>query len=505
MGLFLWIFVVILWLFFYTRVAVYRWWKERKRMVELVDRIPGMMALPILGNSYMFKWKIEEFGCQMLEQSAIFQATKEPLFRTWLGPFPVVAAFSPDSIKEILESNTVITKGTEYGVVRRWLGTGLLTSTGAKWRQRRKMLTPAFHFNILNGFLQIHDKEAQIFIKELEPFAESGQEFDLYPYLKRCALDIICETSMGVKVDAQTNHQHPYVDTVRRMNELSFLYVRMPWLWLKPVWYSLGYGGEYDEKLALATDFTRKVIRERRLHFHNEDSNGGKTKRYAFLDLLLSIQEEGKLTDEDIREEVDTFMFEGHDTTSSGMAWSLWCLAHHLEEQEKCIAEIDAVFGRSDRECTSEDLKELKYLEQCIKEAMRLFPPVPIFTRMVEEDFECSGYVIPRGCTMLVAPFILHRDKNLFENPGQFNPDNFSTENLLSRHPFSYIPFSAGPRNCIGQKFALMEEKTVLSWFFRRYIISTNKDFDSTLPCPEIILRPSKGIPVRIHRRTFTD
>lgn len=244
----------------------------------------------------------------------------------------------------MLESNKLITKGNEYSIIQRWLGTGLLTSTGNKWRTRRKMLTPAFHFNVLNSFLSIYDDEAQILVEQLEKYADSGEIFNLFPYIKRCALDVICrksllvsrasplgkfyvfwvtkqgflETSMGTKINAQTNPKHPYVMAVQRLNELSFDYIRLPWNWIKPIWYATGKGGEYDTCLKLVTDFTRKVIAIRGKEFEEsgevvdfEDADFVAKKKLAFLDLLLSVQKDGKLTEEDIREEVDTFMFEG--------------------------------------------------------------------------------------------------------------------------------------------------------------------------------------------------
>ncbi|TMS35142.1 hypothetical protein L596_002602 [Steinernema carpocapsae] len=402
----------------------------------------------------------------------------------------------------VLESREIITKGTEYNILIPWLGTGLLISTGSKWHSRRKLLTPAFHFSILNSFLKVHDDESRILVNQLEKHAESGEEFDIFPYIKRCALDIICETSMGAKIDAQTNHSHPYIFSVQRMNELAFTHERMPWLWLKPVWYGLGYG---DRNLKLVTDFTRHVIAERSEKFEKNkkaasESTGGKRKQ-ALLDLLLNVREEGKLTDEDIREEVDTFMFEGHDTTSSGMGWTIWCLAHNAEAQKKVLAEADEVFGDSDRECTNDDLTKLKYLEMCIKEAMRLFPPVPNFARIVTEDFECDGHLIPKGATVIVSALVIHRNHKVYNDPLKYNPDNFLPEHVSTRHPFAYIPFSAGPRNCIGQKFAIMEEKTVLSRFFRSYTVRASTHYEVNKPCPEIIMKPLKGFPVSIKKR----
>ncbi|CAD5211460.1 unnamed protein product [Bursaphelenchus okinawaensis] len=472
------------------------------RLTYYIGKIPGPFSLPIVGTTWQFKWKIEELTEQLLQWQIYYQTTmKEDLIRIWLGPFPIVAVLSPKATKAILESNDYLTKGDEYKIMERWLGQGLLTSKGDKWRGRRKMITPAFHFSMLNQYHQVHDEEAKILVDVLEKFAISGETFDGYPYIKRCALDIICATAMGIKVDAQTYVDHPYVNAVKQMNELSFVYSRMPWLWLKPIWYLSGFGQKYDACLKLVTDFTRNVIKQRSDEFHSENLND--KKRMAFLDLLLKVKEEGGLDNEDIREEVDTFMFEGHDTTSSGMAWTLWCLAHFPEYQRKAWEEVDAVFGGSSRGCTVDDLKRLPYLEQCVKESLRLFPPVPFFTRKLEKDIQCAGYTVPKNTTLLLSPGTLHTDLQSFSDPYKFNPDNFKTENIHGRDAFSYIPFSAGPRNCIGQKFALMEEKTILSWILRVYEVRPAMNFKDNCPCPEIILKPSKGLPITMPRGIF--
>ncbi|KAI6192220.1 hypothetical protein M3Y97_00313600 [Aphelenchoides bicaudatus] len=494
------VFVAIWTCFVFYFALLYRWAYRRLRMIWYINKIPGPLSIPLLGTTWQFEWKINRL-------TLIFSVL-------WLGPFPIVAAFSADAVKEVLESQEVIAKGTEYNILKFWLGNGLLISSGEKWRRRRKLLTPAFHFNILKKFQQVHDNEGKILVKQLEQFAGTNKPFDAYPFLKRCALDIICETSMGVKVNAQTDHNHPYVNAVRVLNKLSFAFVRMPWLWIKPLWYALGYGFDYDENLALVTDFTRQVIANRREMFlsslneqqqseNEQEEPNQKRKSYALLDLLLSVQQEGneQMTDEDIREEVDTFMFEGHDTTASAMGWAVWCLSHHPECQQKVIDEVDRVFGDSDRDCTAEDLVELRYLEQCIKEALRIYPPVPFFSRKVRRDFMCSGYKIPRGATLLVSPNLVQVDKEHFPNPMEYNPDNFTPEASAKRHPFAFIPFSAGPRNCIGQKFALMEEKTVLSWFFRYYRVRATLPFTKNISCFEIINKPYKGVPVFIEYR----
>ena len=144
-----------------------------------------------------------------------------------------------------------------------------------------------------------------------------------------------------------------------------------------------GVGHTYEKHLKVVTDFTKTVISEKLAEAEGE--RGGKK---AFLDMLVELSRDGSLSYEDIREEVDTFMFEGHDTTSASMGWTLWCLAHNPDCQRRIHQELDSVFGDTDRDITDEDLKQLKYLERCVKEGLRLRPSVPNFARKVEEDIE---------------------------------------------------------------------------------------------------------------------
>ncbi|WKX92995.1 hypothetical protein Q1695_010764 [Nippostrongylus brasiliensis] len=480
--------------------------KERMRMIEHIDKIPGPYSVPILGTVWQFKWNLGALARQLTGWCREYSGKGHGLIRLWLATKPMVQCIKPETVKIVLERTDIITKGDEYDILLPWLGTGLLISTGEKWRSRRKLLSPTFHFKVLNEFIPVFDSQSKqvivfwILVTQLEAHAERGKEFDIFPFIKRCALDAICETIMGCHVSSQENHDHPYVLSVHRLIELGFMHERMPWLWIPVIWYASSYGFEYDRHLRVVTDFTRKVIKER-VAARGEGVPAEKEKKRAFLDLLLDLKAEGNLSYEDIREEVDTFMFEGHDTTATSIGWTLWFMAFNSECQTKVQQEMDEIFGSSDRRCTSEDIKSMKYLEKCIKESLRLRPSVPHLTRKVEHDIEIGDVTVPKGCSVLINPFIIHTDATIYDDPMRYDPERFSEDNIQNRHPYAFIPFSAGPRNCIGQKFALLEEKTMLSWFFRRYSISSLRKFEKNIPLPQAILTPLLGFPVVISRR----
>uniref|UniRef100_A0A914CI65 Cytochrome P450 n=1 Tax=Acrobeloides nanus TaxID=290746 RepID=A0A914CI65_9BILA len=426
---------------------------------------------------------------QILKDKAL--GAGEEVVRIFIGTKMYVFPITGEALKPIVESNTELKKSVDYDFFEKWLGLGLLISTDDKWRYRRKMLTPSFHFNMLEGFVEIFDRESRIFVNLLEKHANTGEMVDLSPRIKNAALDIICATAMGVDLNAQGDPHQPYVECVEKFSLIAWIYNMNPAYWIETIWYLFGHGFETERTLKILKGFTHKVIKERAEAFDDMKKNGQtfEKKRLAFLDMLLNMKDENQLTFEDIREEVDTFMFEGHDTTSSGISWTCWCMATHPEIQELVYKEIYDRFGDSDREVTLEDLKELKYLERCLKEAMRLFPPVPMVHRALREDLKMGNKIVPKGAMVV------------FPDSMTYNPDNFLSEKISERHSYSYVPFSAGPRNCIGQKFAMYEELTMMIWILRRYKLSTTYKIHDNRPGNEAILRPKLGIPVKLERR----
>ena len=153
----------------------------------------------------------------------------------------------------------------------------------------------------------------------------------------------------------------------------------------------------------------------------------------------------------------------------------MYLIGRHPEVQNRLSEELNRIFGTSERPITMADILQLKYLECCIKESLRLYPSVAMYGRTLSEDavirtstmscrynfsfnlfgskLHADDHVIPAGSTVAVIPYSLHRDPKQFPDPERFDPDRFSTDNIRTRHPYAYVPFSAGPRNCIGNTF----------------------------------------------------
>lgn len=234
---------------------------------------------------------------------------------------------------------------------------------------------------------------------------------------------------------------------------------------------------------------------------HQKDEEmGGETsvERKNFIDQLIL----GQFTDEEIHDHIYTFVAAGYETTALQTAFTALLLAMHPEVQEKLFHEISEVFAASETEISEENLRKLKYLDQVINESMRLLPPVPLIGRETIEELELGELVVPKGVTLLVNFFNLHRRKEFWgEDADDFNPDRFLPENEANRHSHCFIPFSKGPRDCIGKNYAMLAIRTVLVKILRRYKLSTDLKFDELKFKADITLKICAKLDVKIEKR----
>ncbi|ODM91286.1 Cytochrome P450 4c3 [Orchesella cincta] len=479
---------------------------KRLSLLNKLKAIPGPPSLPILGNAV----DLSVHKREVLSVIGRFFQEYGPRFKMFVGMQPYVILANAADAEKILSSQTQIEKSGDYDSLQEWLGLGLLTSKGEKWFQRRKQLTPAFHFKILEDFLRVFNEQCNIFTKVLE--RKGKLVFDIFPVITLCTLDIICETAMGKSVFAQQKSDSEYVKAIYRISELVQYRQLRPWLHNDFMWRLSSAGKENRKCLKILHGFTDMVIQEKKMERKNGTRKSDETnednfvtkKRQAFLDLLLDAQQtDTTLTDQNVREETNTFMFEGHDTTSAAVSWTTFLLSLNPEHQAKVQQELDEIFaGDLEREVTMTDLARMKYLECCIKESLRLFPSAPFVGRKLNMELKLDdGVVLPPGITVWVYIFFLHRDPKVFPDPEKFDPNRFSQEDAEGRNPFSYVPFSAGPRNCIGQKFAMMEEKVLLSSIFRRFRVKAAERLQDVNVLCDVITRPEMGLHVTMKKR----
>ncbi|XP_023289414.1 cytochrome P450 4C1-like [Orussus abietinus] len=348
-----------------------------------------------------------------------------------------------------------------------------------------------------------------VLVRQMEVEVE-GKEFDVFKYVSLCTLDIICETAMGVSLNAQTNADCNFPDAANRLLEL--LAIRAVTFWLHPdiIFKYSQLAKEQNQCIKYLHDVINNVIRKKKAALtKNEESqkNEDGPRKKIFLDLLMELTQDGtKFKDEELRDQVNTLIIAGNDTNANVSSFVMLMLASFPDIQEKVYQEQLNIYGPTNIEnvlLKEEDLQRMEYLERVIKETMRLFPVLPFLVRKVTEDLDIGSYTLPKGSTVMVEIIKLHRMEEYWPSPEKFDPDRFSPEEVAKRHPYCYAPFSAGPRNCLGIKYAMMATKALLSTVLRNYrLIKDNAVpvFDIQLKA-NFILKPVESITLRIERR----
>ncbi|XP_037707978.1 probable cytochrome P450 4ac2 isoform X1 [Drosophila subpulchrella] len=414
---------------------------------------------------------------------------------------PMYNVVRAEEAEEIFQSPKLITKNMIYSLLEPFLGEGLLTSTDQKWHSRRKALTPAFHFNVLQSFLNIFKEECNKLVKVL--YQSVDKELDLNQVIPQFTLNNVCETALGVKLDDMTEGFR-YRKSIHAIEEVMQQRLCNPFFYNVVYFYLYGDYRKQVDNLKIAHAFSSNLIEKRRRLFKSKqlekEDEFGKKQRYAMLDTLLAAEAEGQIDHQGICDEVNTFMFEGYDTTSTCLIFTLLMLALHEDVQQRCYEEVENLPEDSD-DISVFQYNEMFYLECVIKESLRMFPSVPFIGRKCVEESVVNGLILPKDTQINIHIYEIMRDPRHFPDPLSYQPDRFLPENTVNRHPFAFVPFSAGQRNCIGQKFAILEIKVLLAAVIRNFrILPITYLADLTFE-NGIVLRTQQNVKVKLMRR----
>nr|XP_050855942.1 cytochrome P450 4C1-like [Vespula vulgaris] len=503
---------------FFTLLLVLHCFVRYGRVGRISSRIPGPKAYPIIGNLYHFRVKNE----QILEK---FWKTNDefyPIHRIWSLFFSLVTLLHPEDVEILLKSTQHLEKVIPYNFLRPWLSTGLITSSGDKWKQRRTILLPTFHFNILKHFVVTLNEEAQYLVTSLKEEGK-GEPIvkDLQELIPIHTLNAICETAMGTPLKGMGEFEAKYRDAVHAYGKIVMHKLTRPWYHFDTIFALSRHNRLQKELVKTLHDFSKKIIAERKLfHEHtnrkylqnfgemdasqtssekvNENNqNPTSKKRLAMLDLLIAASLNNQIDEEGIQEEVDTFIFAGHDTVAMALSFALLLFAKHKDVQENIRNEVSTVMEQKDLKMTTSVIQEFSYLERCLKESLRLYPSVHSVLRYISKDMQLKNYLIPAGTTCNVSIYSLHRNPEFWPNPDVFDPDRFLTENMKGRNPYSYLPFSIGPRNCIGQKFAMLELKLMVAHILYNFYLEPVDELNNVKIMEDVLLRSSKTLRVK--------
>lgn len=445
---------------------------------------------------------------------------KNRTFKTYLGFSPFVIIQNPENAEVLLSNTENLRKPLFYTFTIPWLGPrNMLYIAGNVWRYKRKFQMPAFHSKTLEKFMGVINEHADSMVERLEEASVKKELAPIQEIVKRCSLDLIGEVLMGVNLNTQKNQNSQYGEYIAGVTFLMAVRAFRPWMWLNSI-YNFSFEGMWFRKMISGiNEFNLKIMGERKKTFHlyrnqgdisGSEDEGVKDKqedqperRMAVIDIMLDKHfKDPSYTMQEIRKDMDLLLFAGHDTTSIAMGWTLYLLGLHPELQRKAQEEVDAIFMDDiNRDVTRDDIDRMVFIEACFKEAMRLFPPIPFIGRVLDESIKLDGVTIPKGTTVFINIFGLHRNSNHFEKPEEFIPARFLDGADKKRHPFAYIPFSAGAKNCIGQRFAYRQGKVVLAKVLLRYTFKASWPLDRLKLSTEMVTKVKGGLHVWVRRR----
>jgi cytochrome P450 len=359
------------------------------------------------------------------------------------------------------------------------LGKGLLTSEGEFWLRQRRLIQPVFVRNRIAGYAPAMVAAARRVTGSWRP----GERHDIMVEMMRLTLQIAAKTLFDADVGDEA-HDIAAALQVLQENFLKRFNTLVP----LPIWVPTAANRRLRRAVRRLDDILFGFIRQRRAQ---------KIDRGDLLSLLLNARDEAGsgMTDRQVRDEAMTLFLAGHETTALALSWAWYLLAQDPAVEDKLATEVRDVLG--ERDPTVDDCPRLKFTEMVALEAMRLYPPAYVIGREALTDCNVGGYQVPRGTTVMMSQWVVHRDPQLYAEAERFRPERWAEDATRTMPRFAYFPFGGGPRLCIGNTFAMMELVLVLAAIAQRFRFRLQSGHDVT-PMPTFTLRPRPGIPAEI-------
>jgi cytochrome P450 len=397
--------------------------------------------------------------------------------------FRILLLNHPDHIEDVLVNHPrKFIRGRVLLANKRVFGRGLLTSDGDFWLRQRRLAQPAFHRARIAGYASTMVEYTERLLHEWQ----DGEERDIHAEMMRLTLHIVGKTLFDADVerDAQDIGK-----SMELLLELSANFRRTIFI---PQWVPTPTNFRMERAIRQIEKVLYRMIAEKRAS--GRDSGD-------LLSMLLAAQDEdgSRMTDQQLRDEAITLFLAGHETTANTLSWTWWLLAQNPAVEAKLHTELRTVLAG--RAPSLDDLPRLVYTNHIITESMRLYPPAWGTARTAVEDHEIAGYAVPKGSGVSFAQWTVHRDARRYDAPDEFRPERWEGD-LLKRNPkFAYFPFGGGPRQCIGNTFALMETALTLATIAQQYRFRLVEGHP-VVPLASITLRPRYGIRVVLEARS---
>ncbi|KAJ8916543.1 hypothetical protein NQ315_000185 [Exocentrus adspersus] len=499
-------------------------WKRRKLYYHAWS-VPGPLALPLIGSAYVFFDKPTDTVKKII---ALIPRYPD-LMRMWFGRQLIYFVTEPEHVEKVLTSQKCLAKHDLYRFMICSTGTGLLTAPTEKWRRQRKIITPSFGRKLLlDTFVNIFVERANVFNEVIESCRDRKDQ-QLFKRLYQLSFNIICETGAGLKTDIlrQQNEYFDLLAHIEKLSEITEMRVCTVWHHFEWTWRFYAKSKEFDKSLTEFRKITSNIIKNKIELVDKEDKHKDnsllarieedETRRNLIL--LDAILVSSNYTKEELRDEINTFLAAGTETTATTTFFLFTMLGVFsdvqvsarkdfcsdntttLSFQQKIYEEVMEILGE-DRQVETSDLSNFKYMERVIKETLRLFPVGVLFLRTAEDDIDLGKYVLPKGAGACISVLNIHRNPKYWPDPLRFDPDRFLPEEVAKRHPCTYVPFSYGPRNCVGYRHGMMNMKTVTATVLRKFRVLTDyKSVEDVEVVTKMMLKPKDGFKVYLQLR----
>lgn len=408
----------------------------------------------------------------LLPALEVMHAQVGDIFQITLPSFKPVVLAGSDCARQVLVSEREnFCWRNERDPLTSLLRHGILVEDGQSHLELRTLMEPALQRRQVVGHIAAMRRYTDLITSRWN----DGTTMNMAVEMRLITLLILVGTLFGVEIESQ-------VDRLWKPILRAIAYIS-PGLWI--IWPGVPRPG-YRRPLQELDDFLYEIIRDRRLQGQEGD------------DLLSQLIASG-MNDDLIRDQLLTMLIAGHDTSTALLSWALYLLGRDPASMARARAETDTVLGSAPPDAA--ELRRLAYLDQVIKETLRLYPSIHVGNRQTRSEVMVDRYAVPAGTRLMLSIYLTHRDRTLWEAPAQFRPQRFDRGSEGEKvPPFAYLPFGGGPRNCIGAAFAQVEAKVVLAHILQ--------NFDLQLVSRQVrthmgaTLDPRPGVMMRVHRRT---
>jgi len=375
-------------------------------------------------------------------------------------------------------------KSDFYKAVRPIFGNGLVTSEDATWKRQRQLAQPAFHRQQIAAIAAGMMDEIDLMLDGWAQAARDGSPIDVAAQTMELALGNIARAMFGTDVRDEFKNINESIAIILRRGEKE-IWSPFP----LPFWVPTLRNLRARQAVRRLDRIVYRVIDEHRQ---------GEGKAKNLLTMLLSARYEDSddgMTDTELRDQVLTILVAGHETVGTAAANIFYLVSKHPHVERRLVREIEEVLG--DRRPCLEDLRRLEYTSMVVQEALRLYPSAWTISRKALKDDKIGGREIPAGSTIMLSPYVLHRNPDIWRNPEAFLPERFNADDVARRGKNTFVPFGGGPRACIGANFALTELQLLLVRTYQRYRLHAVPGFKLNLE-PMISLRPAGGVMMQV-------